>query len=101
MTAKREATSDAPATVTADATPEESEELYRSMIELSPDGIFTLDTEGVILGCNRAAASILTLSKDEIIGRHFSGIGVIAPQEIPEYRKLFGSVLGGAPPKTY
>jgi len=98
MTAKREATSDA--TATADATPEESEELYRSMIELSPDGIFTLDTEGVILGCNRAAASILTLSKDEIIGRHFSGIGVIAPQEIPEYRKLFGSVLGGAPPKS-
>ncbi len=72
----------------------ESEELYRSMIELSPDSIFNIDTKGMITLCNTAATRLLGYSKDELIGKHFSKLGTLKLRDTPKYLKIFRSVLG-------
>ncbi|MDH5696203.1 MAG: PAS domain-containing sensor histidine kinase [Dehalococcoidia bacterium] len=74
---------------------ETGEELYRSMVELSPDSIFTVDMKGVIKSCNAEAARILGYSKGEMVGKHFSKLGVIGPGELPKYLKLFMSAIAG------
>ena len=71
------------------------EELYRSVVELAPDSIITVDMKGVITSCNTAATRILGYSKDELIGKHFSKIGVLPARDIPKFLKLFKSALEG------
>ena len=73
----------------------ESEERYRSIFELSPDSIVTVDTQGVITSCNATATRMLGYSKDEMIGKHFSKIGVLRTEDLPYYTELFNSLLRG------
>ncbi len=72
-----------------------AEELYRSVVELSPDSIITVDMKGVLTSCNNAATRMLGYSEDEMIGKHFSKIGVIRARDLPKFLKLFISVLRG------
>ncbi|MCJ7667470.1 MAG: GAF domain-containing protein [Anaerolineae bacterium] len=72
-----------------------TEELYRSVVELAPDSIITVDMEGVITSSNTAATRMLGYSKDELIGKHFSKIGVVRAGEVPKYLELFKSALRG------
>jgi len=74
---------------------EESERLYRDMVELSPDNIFIIDTKGVLTSCNTAGTKLLGYSRDEIVGKHFSRLGTLRLKDIPKYMKLFSSVLAG------
>ena len=46
----------------------ESEENYRNIVELAPDGIITVNTKGVVNSCNTAFSKLSGYSKDEIIG---------------------------------
>ena len=73
----------------------EVEELYRNMVELSPDSVLTVDTKGVIISCNAAAVKMLGFSKSEIVGRHFSKLGAVRLRDVPRYMKLLGAVLSG------
>jgi PAS domain S-box-containing protein len=73
----------------------ELESLYRDMVELSPDGIVTVDTKGVIRTCNNAAIRILGYSRDELVGKHFAKLGALRLKDVPKYLKLFKDVLGG------
>jgi len=79
----------------------ESEELYRSMIELSPDGVVAIDAKGMILVYNIAASRMSGYSKDEIVGRHFSKVGVFRVKDTPKYLKIFSSCLRGKTPKPF
>ncbi len=69
--------------------PGQSEELYRSMIELSPDAIIVADLKGVVLLCNTAAVRMSGYPKDEMVGKHFSRIGIIRLRDVPKYLKIF------------
>ena len=71
----------------------ESEERYRTIFELSPDSIVTVDTQGVITSCNATATKMLGYSKDEMIGKHFSKTGVLRTEDLPYYTELFNSIL--------
>jgi PAS domain S-box-containing protein len=73
----------------------ESEALYRNMIELCPDGISTVNTKGMIISCNTIGARMLGYSSDEMVGKHFSKLGVFRPRDLPKYQKLFRSALRG------
>ncbi len=73
----------------------ESEERYRTIFELSPDSIVTVDTQGVITSCNAAATKMLGYSKDEMIGKHFSKTGIFSTEDLPYYTELFNSFLRG------
>ena len=74
---------------------EELEELYRNMVELSPDSILTIDTEGVITSGNTMATKMLGYSKDEMVGKHLLKLGAIQLRNLPKRQKLFRAVLAG------
>lgn len=73
----------------------ESEERYRNIFEMSPDSIVAVDTRGVITSCNATATKMLGYSKDEMIGKHFSKIGILRTEDLPYYTELFNSFLRG------
>jgi PAS domain S-box-containing protein len=96
MSKKREATANTSDSVTTENTKNretlgESEELYRNMIELSPDAIVAADLKGTILLCNSAAAKMSGYSKNEMVGKHFSRVGIVRFSAAPKYLKIFTS----------
>ena len=74
---------------------EESEESYRQMVELSPDGIVTADLKGIVTSCNEAFVRLSGFGKEEILGKHFSNLPTLMKKEMPRYVKLFASLLKG------
>jgi len=76
----------------------ESEEKYRNIVELAPDGIATIDMKGVVTSVNTAFSRWTGFSKDELVGKHFTKLGTLRPMEIPKYIKLYSSVLRGKIP---
>ncbi|MFC2059232.1 PAS domain S-box protein [Chloroflexota bacterium] len=70
-------------------------DLYKQMVELSPDSIIVVDMEGTIISCNAAGESILGCSRDEIIGKHFSKLDAIKADDLVGYVNLFSSTLKG------
>jgi PAS domain S-box-containing protein len=73
----------------------ELESLYRSMVELSPDGILTVDTRGRIKSCNTAITKMLGYPRDYLVGGHFAKLGALRLKDVPRYLKLFRDILGG------
>lgn len=51
---------------------QQSEARYRLLVESTPDGIASLDTEGRITDCNKAMGSLLGYTPEEVRGRHIS-----------------------------
>jgi PAS domain S-box-containing protein len=79
----------------------ESEENYRNIIELAPDGIITVNTKGVVNSCNTAFSRLSGYPKEEIIGKSISKLPTMKKKEIPKYLKLFTSLLRGNTQKTF
>jgi len=79
----------------------ESEERYRSLVELAPDSIMTFDLKGVITSCNTASARLSGYSKDELVGKHFSKVGVLRARDFPKYLKMLPSIIRGKVPKPF
>lgn len=69
---------------------------YRSLYESSPDLYRTIDTEGVILDCNKSYADALGYSKEEVIGitifNHAADISLVALRSSFETWKETGHV---------
>jgi PAS domain S-box-containing protein len=83
-------------------TPTKAEELYKSLFELSPVGIATIDLKGKITACN-AAMMVMGggYSKDEIVGEYFWKVPAMRARDIPTYLKLFKSLLSGKEVKPF
>jgi PAS domain S-box-containing protein len=77
----------------------ESEERYRTMVELAPDGIATIDLKGVVTSCNTAFLHLTGFSLDEVVGKHFTRVPTLRARDIPTYVKMFTSMLKGETPK--
>jgi len=75
-----------------------SEEKYRSLVELAPDGIATTDMKGVVTSVNTAFSRWTGFSRDELVGKHFTKLGTLRPMDIPKYIKLYSSLLRGKIP---
>ena len=71
------------------------ETLSKNLAELSTECMASVDAKGRIVWCNTATIETLGFSKEEIVGKHFSEIGVITAQEIPRCLMLFRSALKG------
>jgi len=78
-----------------------SEEKYRSLVELAPDSIMTFDLNGVVTSCNDAASRLSGYSKDELVGKHFSELGLLPEGDIPKYLEMLDSTVGGKAPKPF
>jgi len=74
----------------------ESEERYRSLVELAPDSIATLDLMGRITSTNLATCDIGGYEEEEVIGKPFWKLGLFRARDIPKYVKLFYSLVRGA-----
>ena len=71
----------------------DTRELYKNIVERSPDGIITLDLEGMVTSCNIAAATQVGFSKEELIGKTYTEIGLFENKDIPRYQAMFTSTL--------
>lgn len=78
----------------------ESEERYRGLVELAPDGILTVDTTGKVTSCNTSALEKTGYTQEEILGKHFSALKFVKKENIPAYTRLFNAVLRGEAPET-
>ncbi|MGZ4954036.1 MAG: sensor domain-containing protein [Methylobacter sp.] len=68
----------------------DSENKYRSLIDLASDAIFIADTiSGIIVDCNKNAAALLGKSKSEIIGLHQAELH--PADKVSLYQKIFKS----------
>jgi two-component system cell cycle sensor histidine kinase/response regulator CckA len=82
----------------AEAKLRESEERYRNLIELAPEGIATVDLKGTVLSVNSAFSGLTGFSREEIVGKHFTKIPTFLPKNITRFLKLFASMLRGKIP---
>jgi PAS domain S-box-containing protein len=78
----------------------ESEERYRDLVELAPDGILTLNTQGYVTSFNTSALEKTGYIQKEILGKHFSTLKFVKKEDIPAYKTLFNAVLRGEAPET-
>ena len=76
----------------------QSEEKYRSVVEVIPDGIVTIDTSGVITSMNKVATEITGFSEEEIVGKHISKVPIIDGKTVPKALKIFNSFIKGKGP---
>jgi PAS domain S-box-containing protein len=73
----------------------ESERKYSVLVQESPDAIISLDRTGNLLSFNPAAERISGFSAEQVMGKHFVKIGVLAKQSIPKALKEFALVITG------
>ncbi|MCK4576951.1 PAS domain S-box protein, partial [candidate division WOR-3 bacterium] len=69
----------------------QSEEKYRNIVELAPDGIIMLDLKGAITSYNTAFSNMTGYSKDEIIGKYFSELPTIQMEDIHKLQNIISS----------
>ena len=79
----------------------QSEQLYRSMVERAPLGIFTVNTRGVVTSCNEAFIKMAGYSRDELVGKHIAHFPTLLKREAPKYLKMFKSIINGDVPKPF
>ncbi len=85
----------------ADQQLRESEENYRNIVELAPDGMVTVNIKGIVNSCNPAFTNLTGYSKEDIVGKHITELPTMRKREIPKYLKLFGSLLRGNKQKSF
>ena len=73
----------------------ENERKYSLLVQESPDAIISLDKKGNLLTFNPAAERKSGFSAEEVMGKHFAKIGVLAKQSIPKALKEFALVITG------
>lgn len=70
----------------------ESESRYRALFETSPESITVIDLQGIILDCNPATEKLSGLSRQELVGRSFTDIGVLEDQDIQKSLEILSSL---------
>ncbi len=72
-----------------------SETRYRSLMELAPDGIVTVNLRGEVTWINNAYSTITGFSKDEIVGRKIWSISPVRAGDVFMFFRLFFDLLRG------
>jgi PAS domain S-box-containing protein len=85
----------------AEETARESEEKWRSLVEMAPDGMATVDTKGVFTSVNSAFLRLTGYKREDIVGKHFTKLQTIKPKDIPKYLKLMIPALRGELPPPF
>jgi len=72
-----------------------SEEKFRNIFENANDCLIYLDTSGRILDVNRKTVEVFGGSKGELLGKHFTRVGVFSRKDIPALESTFANILAG------
>jgi len=78
-----------------------SEEKYRNIVQLAPDGIVTVDLKGYINSCNNAFASLSGYSKEEIVGKHITKLPTMRKRDLPKNLKLLNVLFKGGSQESF
>ena len=73
----------------------ESEEKFRNIFQSASDAIVYLDTAGAILDVNNKAVELFGGSREELLGKQFTTVGVFRREDLPAIMSSFGSILAG------
>jgi PAS domain S-box-containing protein len=74
----------------------ESEEKYRSLVELAPDGILAVNVEGIVTSANRSFLTLVGYDSEEgIVGKPFTELMTIRMEDIPKFQEMFMSLIKG------
>ena len=68
-------------------------------MDLSPNGIVLVDLRGNVVFCNDAFFEFTGFTREEVLGKKFSAMPQLRKKDIPQYIKIFGSLLKGKKPK--
>jgi len=79
----------------------ESEQLYRSMIERTPLGIFTVDTKGIVTSCNETFVKMAGYSQNKLVGKNIAQFPTLPKRELPKYLNVFKSIIKGNIPEPF
>jgi PAS domain S-box-containing protein len=85
----------------AEETARESEEKWRSLVEMAPDGMATVDTKGFFTSVNSAFLRLTGYKREDIVGKHFTKLQTIQPKDIPKYLKLMIPAMRGKLPPPF
>jgi len=77
----------------------EYEDKYKKIVDLCPCGIVIVDLKGKVTFCNKAAVESTGFTEEEVIGKKFTRLPYLRKKDIPQYVKIFGSLLKGRRPK--
>jgi PAS domain S-box-containing protein len=78
---------------TAEKALQESERRFRDIFDNVNDEILIGDARGVIVNVNRRCQEIFGYRPDEVIGRHFSELGVFEASELNRMNQLIAEVV--------
>jgi two-component system sensor kinase FixL len=73
-----------------------SERKYSDLVQQSPDAVISLDKFGNFMSFNPAAERISGFPAQEVIGKHFSKIGILDKESIAKSLNEFMLILTGA-----
>jgi PAS domain S-box-containing protein len=73
----------------------ESEKKYRTLFESANDSLVLLDVSGRIVDVNKRAEEVFGGSREELLGKHFTEIEVIAQKDLPQVMDVFLRILEG------
>ena len=79
----------------------ESEQKYRTLFEEDPDYTVLIGTDGIILDINNATINMAGLSRTELIGKNFSDLKIIPPEDIEFHLYKINKLLQDEPVKPY
>jgi PAS domain S-box-containing protein len=78
-----------------------SEERYRSLMNLAPDGIVTITTRGIVTYANPSLANLTGHTGDELVGKWFPKMGTMRVSDMPRFLRIFADIVRGrVPPPT-
>jgi PAS domain S-box-containing protein len=75
----------------------DSEAEFRSLFEDNPDAVSLVDLEGKVLNTNQAAADMVMMRKEDIIGRTYADLGVFSEEDLALFRRSTRSLVKGHP----
>jgi PAS domain S-box-containing protein len=75
----------------------DSESEFRTLFEDNPDSISIVGINGIVLNCNQAAADIVQLHREEIVGGRVSDMGVFDQDSLSQFQKSMMSMMKGIP----
>ncbi len=78
-----------------------SEEKFRNIVELSPDGIFTVSLNGNIMSVNKAFVELTGYDREEFVGKYLMSIPTILKEDQASYKLLFQSAVKGELDKPF
>jgi PAS domain S-box-containing protein len=78
-----------------------SEERYRSLVNLAPDGIVTVNSRGVVTFANPSMKRLTGHTDEEVVGKWFPKMGTLRVSDMPKWLRMFADIIRGrVPPPT-